>query len=148
MVNVSHERMESVWRTAGAKGTPHAAAMQKRHQKQQKALAKFAYKQLLACREDAAGVGLYVFHMVLEAFAGLRPRPATVRRGAIDRAWAVPLAELDRQARAAEPHATQYLHEALTEGDDVVLTDEEIALCRRVIQAAIVCLHEACPQGR
>lgn len=89
-------------------------------------------------------VGLYVFHVIVEAFSGLAPKPKELRRPAIDLAWKLPAAALAHEARVVEPHAVLYLGDALTEVDDVVLTAEEQTHCARVVQAAILCLHEAC----
>lgn len=144
MTYVSYSLMETVWQKVGAKSPDKIPPMQKRHRKDQKTLTKFAYSHLLLLREDAAGVGLYTFHVIVEAFSGLAPRPRSVRLPAIDRVWALPAAALDQKARLVEPHAASYLEDALAEKDDVVLTDEEQAYCSRVVQAAILCLHEAC----
>ena len=144
MTYVSDNLMNDIWQKVGAKGTDQILAMQKRHQKDQKALSKFAYEHLLELPEDAAGVGLYTFHVVVEAFSGLAPRPKTVRRPAIERLWELPTAVLAEEALAAEPHAAQYLEDALTEEDEVILTETERAQCSRVVQTAILCLHGAC----
>lgn len=144
MAYVSHELMEKTWQEVASRGLDPAARMQKRHQKERKALANFAYVHLLGLREDAAGVGTYVFHVIVEAFSRVAPRPGKVRQSAIERVWALPAKELARQTRECEPHVAQYLVDALTEGDDVVLSEEERAHCACVLQAVILCLHQAC----
>ena len=72
------------------------------------------------------------------------PRPKAVRRPAIDYAWKLPADVLAEKVRAAEPHAAQYLEDALTEEDDVILTESEQALCSQVVQTAILSLHGVC----
>lgn len=144
MIYVSESLMAHAWQKMGAMRTDQVLAMQKRHRKEQKTLAGFAYAQLLELREDAAGVGIYVFHAVVEAFSRVLPKPKAVRRPAIERAFGLSSATLAEEVRGAEPHAAQYLEEALLEEDEVILTDSERALCTHVVQAAILCLHEAC----
>lgn len=144
MAYISDNLMNDVWQKVGASGVDHVLAMRKRHQKNQKALIKFAYKHLLELREDAGGLGLYIFHVVVEAFSRLTPKPKAVRRPVIDRAWGLSPAALAQEAVAAEPHAVQYLQDAFDEEDEVVLTDSERAQCERVVQAAILSLHETC----
>lgn len=148
MANISDELMDNVWKKVAAKRPDQIRVMQKRHQKVQKILTKFAYRHLLELPGDAAGVGLYSFHVVLEAFFALTPQPRTVRRPAIDYAWKLPADVLAKTAATEEPHATQYLEDALTEEDDVVLTENERALCSQVVQAAILSLHGACETRR
>lgn len=148
MAFVSFPLMTKIWKQVASAAPGQVLPMHKRHLKDQKTLSKFVSTHLLELREDAAGVGLYTFHVVVEAFSSLTPKPQNVRRPAIDRAWALPPAELSQIAYAAEPHVAQYLEDALTEDDDeVVLTDEEYALCSRVVQTAILCLHTACKDG-
>ncbi len=145
---ISHSSMDVAWKKVGAMSADRIRSMQKRHQKAQKALAKFACSKLLDLREDSAGVGIYVFHVIVEAFSSVSPKPKSVRRPAINRVWELPMSELDSEVRAFEPHASQYLEEALSEEDDVVLTKEEQAHCSQVLQAAIICLHQACGNRR
>lgn len=144
MVHVSEKLMDDVWQRVAAMRVDQITAMQKRHQKEQKALTKFAYRNLARLREDAAGLGIYTFHVVLEAFSSITPRPREVRRPVIDRAWNRPADELAQDARSAEPHAAQYLDDALRECDDVVLTEGEREACVQVVHTAIVSLHGAC----
>jgi len=145
MVYISCKLMDEVWQKVGAMDIDRIAALQKRHQKNQKALTKFAYGQLFELPEEVAGVGIYVFHVVVEAFAGLAPRPKAVRRPAIDRAWALSADALAREVFAVEPHAAQYAEDALAEADDdVALTEIERAFCSKVVQTAIMSLHGGC----
>lgn len=145
MAYVPHELMEKTWQEVASRGVGPAARMQKRHQKERKALVNFAYVHILELREDAAGVGTYAFHVIVEAFSRVAPRPGKVRQSAIERVWALPAEELAQQARQCEPHMAQYLVDALA-GDDneVVLSEEECAHCACVLQAVILCLHRAC----
>ncbi|MFU8832259.1 MAG: hypothetical protein ACNA7J_08905 [Wenzhouxiangella sp.] len=148
MANISDELMDHTWKKVGS-GQPHQLqAMQKKHQRDQKALTKFAYRHLMELPVDAAGVGLYVFHVILEAFFALSPRPRAVRRSAIDLTWKLPAEVLAENVRTKEPYAAQYLEDALTEGDEVDLTESERALCSHVIQVAILNLHGACENRR
>lgn len=149
MTYISYNLMETVWKKvcakAQAKGGDYVLSIQKKHLKEQKTLSKFATGHFFELREDAAGVGLYTFVVVVEAFSRLTPKPQKVRRPAIDRVWALPAAALSQAVHVLEPHAAQYLEDALVEDDDkVVLTDEELAYCSRVVQTAILCLHQAC----
>ncbi len=145
MAYVSHELMEKTWQEVASRGVGPIGRMQKRHQKERKALVNFAYVHIFELREDAAGVGLFVFHVIVEVFSRVTPRPGKVRQSAIDRVQAQPAEELAQQTRQCEPHVAQYLVDALTEeDDDVALSEEERVHCAWVLQAVIVCLHRAC----
>ncbi len=61
MTHVSHSLVESVWQKVGSNSTDQISAMQKRHQKDQKTLSKFANSHLLKLREDAAGSDFMYF---------------------------------------------------------------------------------------
>ena len=141
---VSSKQMDEIWQKVGAMRTDQISAMQKRHRKDQKTLTKFTYAHLLELTEEAAGIGLYIFHVVVEAFSSLTPRPKAVRRPAIDRVWELSAATLAHMALSAEPHVTRYLEEALAEEDEVVLTNAEWFHCASVVHATIVVLHGAC----
>lgn len=147
-VIISDKLMDDVWQRVGSRNADQIRAIQKKHQKDQKTLTKFAYGLLLELPEEPAGVGIYSFHVVLEAFQSLVPRPKAVRRPAIDFAWKLPAEVLAEKVRIDEPYAAQYLEDALVEADDVVLTETERAFCSRVVQVAIWCLHEACEKRR
>ncbi len=144
MARISEKLMDSVWRIVATRDVGQIRAMQKRHQKSQKTLTKFASWHLTELPEDAGGLGIYVFHVVVEAFSSLTPRPGKVRRPAIDRAWQLPADMLAEEARNVEPNAVQYMEDALAEEDDVILTESEQALCSRIVQTAILSLHDAC----
>ena len=53
--------------------------IQKRALKTQRALTKFVYDHVLVLREDSAGVGIYVYHVILETFGTLKPRVSKVK---------------------------------------------------------------------
>lgn len=145
MAYVTPELMEKTWKEVASKGVGPAARMQKRHQKERKALVTFAYAHLVELREDAAGVGTYVFHVIVEAFSRVAPRPGKVRQSAIERVWALPAEELAQKAWQCEPHVAQYMADALAEeDDDVALSEVERVHCACVLQAVILCLHRAC----
>lgn len=149
MAYISEELMNEVWQTVGAMNGDGIRAMQKRHQKEQKTLTKVVYGPLLELGEDAGGVGMYAFHVILEAFSRLVPRPAPVRRPVIEWNRDLPADVLAEKACLAEPHATQYLQDALTEEDDeVALSEVDRAVCSQVIQVAILSLHQACARRK
>jgi len=150
MEYVSHELMEATWQQVGAQPLKATARMQKRHQKAHKVLTRFAYDNLFVMREDAAGVGIYVFHVILEAFSRGAPRPGKIRPPAIERARALSDDELARESRRCEPHVAQYLEDALSnseQDEEVLLTPQEWAECARVLRAALLCLHRACARA-
>lgn len=123
--------------------------MQKRHQKVQKALCRYVYAQLThELRPDAAGIGIYGFHVLLEAFLRARPGLRSVRRPAIERVHGSIVGDGhhgDSVAASPEPHALQYVYDILfdPEPDEVALTAHERSLCWHVLHTVVVCLHEA-----
>jgi hypothetical protein len=141
---VTDEQMDNVWQEVCRKSESQILAMQKRHRKEQKVLVNFACDHLLDLREDAAGVGIYVFHVIVEAFSGAFPRPQPVRRPEITQVLMLSDETLAQEVKAIEPHAAQYLEEALAEEGDVMLFDEEQVYFTHIIQIAILCLHMAC----
>lgn len=150
MAYVSAELMEATWHSVGASGADHVLRMQKRHQKIQKALCRYVYSQFLEdLREDAAGVGLYAYHVLLEAFLSARPGLRPIRKPAINRtheSLTVSGPYADLVSASPEPHALQYVHDVLfdpPDDDDVVLSGEEAALCWQVLHTVVLCLHEA-----
>lgn len=150
MPYVSGELMEATWRTVGSSSAGQVERMQKRHHKAQKALCRYVYSRFLDnMREDAAGIGLYAFHVLLEAFltarSGLRP----IRKPAINRvheSLAASGIDADRISASPEPHALQYVYDVLVDPDDqedVALSGNEALHCWRVLHTVILCLHEA-----
>lgn len=148
MPHISKELMDKTWREVGALTGERIVRNQKSHRKVQNALTMFAYVKFTDLREDAAGVGIYVYHVVLEAFLRALARPKRVRRAQVERAFGYQnrAEELDPEKsieQSPEPHALRYVYEALYEGiDDVVLSEDEQEHMFRILQAVIVCLHE------
>lgn len=149
MAYVSEELMEATWRSVGASGADRVERMQKRHQKAQKALCRYVYSQLLEeLREDAAGVGLYAYHVLLEAFLAARPGLRPVRKPAIDRtheSLAVAVAYAGLVSASPEPHALQYVYDVVfdpSDDEDVTLSEEEAVRLWQVLHTAVLCLHE------
>lgn len=149
--HVSEELIDKTWRAVGAlDASDQILRMQNRHRRAQRALTLFAYMNFLDFREDAAGVGIYVYHVVLEAFSEVLPRPRSVRRAQIEQSWKDQrqLPDFDPEAsieQSPEPHALRYVYEALTEdSDEVVLSEHELELVFGALQAVIACLHDAC----
>lgn len=150
MPHVPKELIDTTWRAVGALSEERIPKIQKAHRKAQRALTIFVYKQFADFREDAAGVGIYVFHVVLEAFSRSLPRPRSVRSAQIERAFGhhhQPEAFDPERAigQSPEPHALRYAYEALTEdADDVTLSEQELEHIFGVLHAVISCLHDAC----
>ena len=150
MTRVSKELIEETWRAVGASTSEQVLRTQRSHSKAQRALTMFIYVIFSEFREDASGVGIYVYHVVLEAFSRARPRPRSVRRAQIEQAWRDqgPGSDLDPEdsiEQSSEPHALRYVYEALTEDqDDVGLSEHEREHIFRLMQAVITCLHDAC----
>jgi hypothetical protein len=150
MSYVSQELIDETWRAVGALSGEQVLRTQKSHSKAQRALTMFVYVIFSEFREDASGVGIYVYHVVLEAFSRARPRPRSIRRAHIKRAWhdhdqGSDLDPEDLIEQSPEPHALRYVYEALTEDqDDVGLSEHEREHIFRLMQAVITCLHDAC----
>jgi len=148
--HVPKELIDTTWREVGASSEKQILKIQKTHRKAQRALTIFVYKQFADFREDAAGVGIFVYHVVLEAFSRARPRPRSVRSAQIERAFGHQRhpEEFDPERsieQSPEPHALRYAYEALTEDtDDVTLSEQELEHIFGVLHAVISCLHGAC----
>jgi len=146
---VSAEHMDATWRAVGASGPRNVESMQKRHGKAQKALCRYVYKYLLDnLREDAAGVGLYAYHVLIEAFLRARPGLRAVRAPMIQRVQGARPESgnyADLVAESPEPHAMQYVYDVLFDSDDdeVELSAQEQAYCWEILHTAVLCLHEA-----
>lgn len=149
MTYVSAEDMDATWRAVGASGPRNVESMQKRHGKAQKALCRYVYKYLLDnLREDAAGVGLYAFHVLLEAFLRARPGLRPVRVPMIQSVHGSRRESgsyADHVVASPEPHAMQYVYDVLFESndDEVELSAHEQTCCWEILHTAVVCLHEA-----
>jgi hypothetical protein len=146
---VSEKLIETTWKAIGAYNGSEIQKLQKRHQKSQKALTTTAYSFLDNFSEDASGVFLFVFHVVVEAFEKTVPRPKIITKPQIENA----LSEIELQAStstidaveiSSEPHALRYVREALFEVDDVVISKSEIATIFALHSVFVECLHRAC----
>ena len=153
MPYVSEKLIERTWKRMGAFEGAKIQKLQKRHQKSQKALTMFVYSFLEDFDEDACGVLLYVFHVVLEAFCNANPRPKRVSKPQIETA----IEEKEAQAYSSmtmtmkhspEPFVLKYVFEALTDERDVVLTKDEIASFFFFLLIVTECLHRACSRTR
>ena len=150
MIYVPKELIDTTWRNVGASTSGKVVRIQNDHKKTQRALTVYVYENFLGLREDAAGAGIYVYHVVLEAFSRVLPRPRRVGKNQVELARGnqhrLEGSESEKSIeQSSEPYALRYVHEALTEDtDDVVLSDQEREHIFGVLQAAIICLHEAC----
>ena len=150
MAYVTAQQMEATWRAVGSKGQRAVESMQKRHAKAQKALCRYVYAHIAeGLPEHAGSVGVYAFHVVLEAFLRARPGLRAVRRPAIERVEAsLPTAGQDYAtlvADAPEPYAMQYVYDVLfePEDDEAELSAHEQSRCWHVLHTAVLCLHSA-----
>lgn len=148
--HVPEELIDTTWRAVGASTGEQILRIHKTHRKAQCALTMFVYHNFVDFREDAAGVGIYVYHVILEAFSRALPRPRCVRRAQIERVFGHqqqsegfdPERSIEQ---SPEPHALRYAYEALTEDtDDVVLSELEREHIFGVLHAVIRSLHDAC----
>lgn len=148
MALISSELMERTWQRVGSLDGRKILRLQKAHRKSQNALILFVYRALPDFREEAGGVLIYVFHVVLEAFQHAQPRPKRIGIREIEERLAHLESAFQSGSAAtfqtSEPHAYRYVLEALTEADDVELTPEEIDSFQRSLWVAIECLHSAC----
>jgi len=146
---ISSELVSSTWQTVGASSGAQVRGLQARHNKTQRALGLFVYDEFLSYREEAAGVGIYVYHVVLEMFMQARPRLKRVRRAQLeqvlaDLSAAGENAPANAIAQSPEPHALRYVHEALYQYQgDVALSEDEGERIFRFMQAVIIALHDA-----
>ena len=146
---ISQTVMDQTYQSMGSSTGSEIGEIQKRAQKTQPALTRFVYDHALVLREDSAGVGIYVYHVILETFGTLKPRVSKVKPKHIAGAWETLRKERhsvreDDIAASPEPAVLQYAFDALTENDeDVVLSEEEREIIYTVLGAAIECLHNA-----
>jgi hypothetical protein len=75
MPYISAELIERTWRRVGGFKDHEMIKLQKLHIKEQKPLTLHVYELLPEFREDACGVAIYVYQVVLEAFRNTLPRP-------------------------------------------------------------------------
>jgi hypothetical protein len=146
---VSENLIETTWKTISAYKGSEIQKLQKRHRKSQKALITTAYSFLDDVSEDASGVFLFVFHVVVEAFEKTVPRPRKITKPQIENVLSeIELREIkstiDAVEVSSEPHALRYVREALFEVDDVFLSKSEIATIFALHSVFVECLHRAC----
>lgn len=149
MAFVSEDLMEKTWQRVGAFDGREILGMQKRHRKVQNPLVMFVYTGLRECGEDAGGLLVYVFHVVLEAFLKVEPRPRRISKRQILNALGkydsdLPFSFPEARDASPEPHVLDYAFDAFTEVDDVTLSQLEVEAFIAVVQVVIECLHGAC----
>ena len=141
--------MEKTWREFAVSTGDQVVKTQKRHRKAQRTLTLFVYVALNDLREDAAALGIYVYHVVLEAFQSAHLKRRPVRKPQIERAWTDWPDDLAKDPETAiklspEPYVLRYAYEALMEDDDeVVLSEYEFEHIFKLIGIATDCLHQA-----
>ena len=146
---ISDELIEKTWQRIGGFDGNEIRKLQKRHRKTQNALTMFVYSLLDEFREDAFGVLIYVFHVVVEAFENAKPRPKRASKGLIDslskeKETDAPIPITLAIECSPEPYALEYVYEAFTEDDDVVLSKHELEAFLVALVIVIECLHRAC----
>jgi len=149
MPHVSAELMERTWRRIGACDDHEIEKLQKQHLRAQNPLTMFVYEKMSVFREDAAGLLLYVYHVVFEAFRTADPNAKLVSKPQIQLASrkltaAIPFVVDQALESSPEQHVLRYAYEAFTEeGDNVALSEEEIDSFLHIGQIVIACLHGA-----
>jgi len=146
---ISDNLIEKTWQHMDGFGANEIRKLQKRHRKAQNALMMYVNSDILEFREDAFGLLLYAFHVVIEASAKAKPRPKRVSKHQIN---SVSMDKKIRTSftidliieRSSEPAAIKYVYEAFTECDDVVLSMHEMEAFLITMEVVIECLHKAC----
>ncbi len=148
MTFISEKLITRTWQHVGGSGSNEILRLQKRHRKKQNALTMFAYSSHGVFREDAFGVFLYVFHVVIEAFENAKPRPKRVSKRLIEsvskeKDAEAPLPITLAIERSPEPNVLRYVYEAFTEedDDDVVLSQHELEAFFAALVVVTECLH-------
>ena len=132
--------MEKTRRRIGDYSGKEVLKLQKRYFKAQKPLATYIAKHVELLREEAAGVFLYVAHVMLEAGLSCNPKPRKVTVSDIQTAEE----DLDSGVGVdAEIHLTIYASEAFTEPDDVTLGSNEIESMMDSAHVISLCIHRA-----
>src|SRR5438105_7891733 len=154
---VSEELMEATWQKVGASSAAQALELQKRCGREQEELAAFVIAFTSKLSPSAAGLALYAYVVVAEAFRQSGARFRKVKPGKIMRAWedtetlvtafmaaGRPNAERIPES-VAEPAVLRYILDALSleQEDPVELSDEEYWHTLRVLMAVSDCLHGA-----
>ncbi len=137
---ISERLIERTWKRVGASSSKDVTKLQKRHLKLQKPLVTFISAHVESLREDAAGVFLYVAHVILEAALNCTPKPRKITATDIQKARD----DLNAgNGGDAEIYLTQYASEAFSEDDDVTLGVNEIELMMTSIQLVNLCIHRS-----
>ena len=132
--------INQTWRRIGVFSGKEILKLQKRHFKIQKPLATYIAKHVDSLREEAAGVFLYVAHVMLEAALTCKPKPRKVTASDIRAAEE----DLDSGIEVnAEIHLTMYASEAFTEADDVALGSNEIESMLDSAHVIASCIHRS-----
>ncbi len=140
---VPEKLIDSTWKRVGASRSKELTKLQKRHLKLQKPLVNFISAHVESLREDAAGVFLYVAHVILEAALNCSPRPRKISAADIQKARDDLSAGIGGDT---EVYLTQYASEAFSEDDDVTLGVNEIESMMSSIQIVNLCIHRALPR--
>lgn len=147
---ISSKLMERTWRRVGAYDRRQIRKLEKSHRKLQNALTLYVISAMPHFSEDANGLLLYIYHVVLEAFQGAEPRPRRVSVPQVE-FWQKEVESIEtwslEEIRTSEPHVLQYVAEALAEVDDVTLTADEADGISMILWVVVECLHSACAQS-
>lgn len=147
---VSDTLISKTWKRLGKMDGREIISLQKRHSRAQNALTKVVYADIDDFREDAFGILLFVFHVVLEAFEKAKPKPKRIGINSIKRAIGKiesnSTIDIDSKiAGSSEPHVLQYVYEAFTVPDDeVVLSSLEFEKFFLKMEVVVECLHSDC----
>jgi len=154
---VSEELMNATWQKVGASSGAQALELQKKCGREQEELAAFVVAFTSQLSPSAAGLALYAYIVVAEAFRQSGAKFRKVKPGRITRAWEEtegPITALmgagrpDSQAipeSVAERAVLRYILDALSPDQDepVELSDEEYWHILRVLMTVSNCLHGA-----
>jgi hypothetical protein len=157
---VSSVLMEQTWMSVGAASVAEFRRMQEQSRRAQEQLTAFVIAGTDAVCDDAMGLALYVYGVVLQAFIRSGSKLERVKPGAIDRAWAdnaafVAVLQAAGNTRAgfpvadlgvSEPAVLQYIVAAFTEinpADPLEFSDADFWQILRVVKTAADCLHGA-----
>lgn len=149
---ISDNLIEKTWQHIGGFGANEIQKLLQRHRKAQNALTMYANSRIHEFREDAFGVLLYVFHVVIEASANAKPRPKRVSKHLInsvskDKKTEIPFSIDLVIERSSEPAVIKYVYEAFTECDDVVLSMHEMEAFLVTMETVVESLHQACTRS-
>jgi len=137
---ITDKLIDQTWRRVGASSGKEILKLQKLHFKIQKPLVTFIASHVDSLREEAAGVFLYVAHVMLEAALTCKPKPWKVTASDIQ------AAEEDLNSGVGvdtEIHLTMYASEAFTETDDVTLGSNEIESMLDSAHVIALCIHRS-----